>query len=202
MAIKKETYDKLYNLSSKQSSWALYPDFNEKDITSMIPLQQANVWNFLNDKYVILALNPGREISPKPWFNFHSNIGSGARRLREVTKNTELEGCYITDVYKKEYSSKSGDLSTYASNKEKVANSLPKLRQELELLNHPIIIALGDGVENFVKLHLTDYKYVKMWHYSYFGDKNGGVNDERYFQKWWQTLEDKGIEKNQNVFQK
>lgn len=200
MAIKREVYEELKKMSGRESSWALYPDF-DKDAFGMDIFNQPEIWNLLNDKYVILALNPGKDVQTKPWINFHSDVGKGARRLRDVTKNSVLEGSYITDVYKNVFEKNSGKLKSFDSDEQRVQASLPILRNELELLHHPLIITLGSGVKSFVKKHLPDYESINTWHYSYIGRKSFPVSDVKYYEHWWQTLSEYGISTPQKGYQ-
>ncbi|WP_412988700.1 uracil-DNA glycosylase family protein [Pediococcus siamensis] len=200
MAIEKKVYDELFDLSKYDASWALYPEFDQKP-DGMTEFQQNKLWQVINNQYMILALNPGKKIEKIPWVNFHSNVGTGARRLREVTKHSVLEGCYITDVYKKIYNAHSTKLQRFETTRDKVTASLPILERELELLHNPTIIGLGDGVEKFAKRYLTKYRYIKVFHYSYLGGKDIHMTDEKYYNQWWQNLENSGITRPSAGFQ-
>ena len=93
--ITKEKYKQIVSLYGKTSSFAIWGKY----VSDLSVFEDKNEpWKKVNDKYVIVALNPACELKV-PFENFHSSNGKhGDERLMNALIDTKLEGAFMTDL--------------------------------------------------------------------------------------------------------
>ncbi len=75
------------------SSWAIW-DANDPYSTALIDQN----FEQLHSRFVLLGLNISRPLPGNAWSNFHDN--THAHKLKYTCNDTNLRGCYITDIFK------------------------------------------------------------------------------------------------------
>lgn len=165
-------YDRLKSKYGKCSSWAIWADQGErpKSNTSDLSIFDSDdVVNELNSDYVFVGLNVSRDDCKEDWSNFHSpSPFQNDYKLRYAFKGTPFWGSYMTDVIKRYPEPDSRTIeSMLKSGIIDVEKNIGWLKEELDLLGKPTIIAFGNAVHQLLTEQLSGYgDIIKLNHYS------------------------------------
>lgn len=203
--MKKETYTSLKQQFGSYASWALWQpptsDSKRANIGDMSVFDRPDILDVIHTDFVLIGINasvhPDRQDGyTGDWQMFHSEYANGYDyRLRTLTKDTPLEGCYMTDMVKDYPEAKSKMVKDRIKNEPKwFENNLDRLREELALMdNTPTLITFGGLVYENLNKHGFDktHRLIKLTHYSYRWD--GHQLDDIYYNNVRQQLSDAGI---------
>lgn len=159
----------------KYSSFLLYGNKND------FPYEKIEDFiDKVNLKYMFIALNPSSKKIEKKFGNFHYGRFDG--RLKALSKDKNIKGCYITDLIKVDKNNKSFNDSKgkqvckQVKKDEDLFNlNIQTIKKEYELLHNPKIVLIGSGVQeifshyenNEIVKYIKKNGYIKIPHYSY-----------------------------------
>ena len=160
------------------ASWAIWAEVGNtpKSNVGDLSIFESDLFlDQLNPKFVLVGLNISKADIEKPLANFHSDSPRAQDyKIRHAVKDTPLWGAYMTDVIKDFNEVDSGKLVTYLrKNKQFELDNIRVFMQEIVDLDirKPILVALGDATYNILTRNITDYKIVKIKHYSHYMSK-------------------------------
>ena len=107
--------------------------------------------------------------------NFHSGDGN-IGKLRYAIRKSPLWGAYITDIIKNYPEAKAKQVIKKCQNDpEFEKKNVDWFRQEISDLSddNPIIIALGDAVEEILERHKIKHTKIRHYSYQYWASKMG-----------------------------
>jgi len=137
----------------------------------------------LNPEFVFVGLNLSNSYGKysdvkTPWVNFHSgNPHGNSFKLRFALKDTSFWGAYMTDLIKgvKETDSKKV-VSKLKKDSALLERNMKEFEREISHLGgKPVLVALGDAVNEFLQMFKGKYKILPLHHYSY-----SKINKEQY----------------------
>ncbi len=185
MGISKELYDKLRESFGMYSSWAIWADAEENrpksNIGDMSVFNDPNLLEKLNDKFIFVGLNAAEHSDKdsslyRPWKAFHSTDDQKQQdfKLRFALKNTQYWGSYMTDILKGYEKTDSKEVEDYLrkleeKNPDGIYNDtyIGGFIKELESYETaPTLIAMGGVVERILYKYFSNFKIVKIRHYS------------------------------------
>ena len=160
------------------ASWAIWAEVGNtpKSNVGDLSIFESDLFlDQLNPKFVLVGLNISRADIEKPLANFHSSYSRAQDyKIRYAIKDTLLWGAYMTDVIKDFNEVDSGKLVNYLKkNKQFELDNIQVFNQEIEDLNvtNPILVALGDAAYDILARNITEYKVLKIKHYSHYMSK-------------------------------
>jgi hypothetical protein len=178
-------YETLKNRYSNHSSWAIWNPLNESDATVIEENKDD-----LNSKHVLLALNISENLENTPWINFHG--GKHDRKIKYACNNTQLRGCYITDLFKRIPEKNSASIDKHLD--EKIIEINVELFKEemsdIGLTENSKFIVFGKSgskianyFDKFFKPYFNNEVFYS-YHYSYYG-----ISDKEWVEAFWNTLD-------------
>ena len=160
------------------SSWALWAKVGEapkSNVGDLSIFEGDEFLSHLNAEFVLVGLNIARADIEKPLANFHSSLSRAQDyKIRYAVKDTPIWGAYMTDVIKDFNEVDSGKLVTYLKkNKQFELDNIQVFNQEIRDLGaaNLILVALGDATYDILVRNITQYKVVKIKHYSHYMSK-------------------------------
>lgn len=203
--MEKETYQALKQQFGEYASWALWQpstsDNKRANIGDMSVFDDPDLLDKCHTNIVLVGINasvhPERQDGyTGDWQMFHSDYTGGYDyRLRTLTKDTPLEGSYMTDMVKDYPEAKSKMVKDRIKDEpEWFEANLKKLRDELALMdNAPTLIAFGNLVFEQLTKHGfgQTHRLIKLTHYS--ARHRGYGNDRTYYDKVHSQLKEAGI---------
>jgi len=160
------------------SSWALWAEVGDtpkSNIGDLSIFEGDEFLNHLNTEFVLVGLNIARADIEKPLANFHSPLSRAQDyKIRYAVKDTLLSGSYMTDVIKDFNEVDSGKLVTYLKkNKQFELDNIQVFKKEIQDLGalNPILVALGDATYDILARNITEFKVLKLKHYSHYMSK-------------------------------
>lgn len=180
-----DKYNKLKQKYGSYSSWAIWNDKEEGDLSVI----EQNI-NVLNSNYVLLGLNIARPLANDPWLNFHGG-SKHDRKLRYACNHTVLRGSYITDIFKGIAESKSTRFEELVTNQiiEENVKFFHEEMNDIELTKDSQFIILGTPksiLAQYFNNHFRQIyknKVVFHYHYSYYG-----ITDQKWVNGLWEKL--------------
>lgn len=160
------------------ASWAIWAEVGntpKSNVGDLSIFEGVNFINQINPKVVLVGLNIARADIEKPLANFHSPLSRAQDfKIRYAVKDTLLWGAYMTDVIKDFNEVESGKLVTYLKkNKQFELDNIRIFNQEIQDLGvaNPILVAFGDAAYDILARNITEYKLLKIKHYSHYISK-------------------------------
>ncbi len=188
MGIEMEKYMRLKEKYGAQASWAIWDNAPEgeehtkKNVDGMdwYKKDESKLVKRLNDKYILVGLNCSEQDSKAgTWQNFHSTDKKKCRdhvfRYAIMGRKVEgsyitgkVEGSYITDLFKGIRKTKSGNvIGKMKKDDVECRRQIANFKKEIDLVSEkPVLIAIGGGVEWFLKKYCREYTIVKIPHYA------------------------------------
>ena len=160
------------------SSWALWAEVGDtpkSNIGNLSVFEGDEFLNHLTTEFVLVGLNIARADIEKPLANFHSPLSRAQDyKIRYAVKDTLLSGSYMTDVIKDFNEVDSGKLVTFLKkNKQFELDNIQVFKKEIQDLGalNPILVALGDATYDILARNITEFKVLKLKHYSHYMSK-------------------------------
>ena len=191
MDLTPEEFNKLTKLYGNYGSWAIwsYDKFRSGEKLTDPIFQNIG---FLNNKYVIIGLNISKPVGV--WSNFRG--GTHDRKLKYAFNDTDLKGCYMTDLFKDVVNPSSTLLYKYIeSQPHLIQHNVDLFRHEmsdLKISSSTTFILMGTEqstlatlYQKYFQIHFPNIKVIYHRHYSSRG------SDQEWVESMWQTL---GIE--------
>lgn len=176
--VSREKFEEIKEKYGHWSSWALWAEAGEtpkSNVGDLSIFEGNDFLNQLNTKFVLVGLNISRADIKRPLANFHSPLSRAQDyKIRYAVKNTSISGSYMTDVIKDFNEVESGKLVTYLKkNKQFELENIFIFRREIQDLgaSNPILVALGDATYDILARNITEYKVLKIKHYSHYMNK-------------------------------
>ena len=176
--VSREKFEEIKENYGYWSSWALWAEVGEtpKSNVGDLSIFEGDAFlNQLNPKFVLVGLNISRADIERPLANFHSPLSKAKDyKIRYAVKGTPLWGAYMTDVIKDYDEVDSGKVKAYLrNNKQFELDNIIVLIKEIEDLGvkNPILVALGDAAYDILSRNISNYKIVKIKHYSHYLSK-------------------------------
>jgi hypothetical protein len=174
----KQKFDFIKQKYGYWSSWGIWADAGKlpKSNVGDLSIFEGDLFlDELNPKFVLVGLNISKADIEKPLANFHSDSPRAQDyKIRYAIKDTLLWGAYMTDVIKDFNEVDSGKLVTYLKkNKQFMLDNIQVFNQEIADLGaaNPILVALGDATYDILARNITEYKVLKIKHYSHYMSK-------------------------------
>jgi hypothetical protein len=160
------------------SSWALWAEVGEtpkSNVGDLSIFEGDEFLSHLNTEFILVGLNIARADIEKPLANFHSPLSRAQDyKIRYAVKDTPLWGAYMTDVIKDFNEVDSGKLVTYLKkNKQFEIDNIQVFKKEVGDLGaeKSILLALGDATYDILARNITEFKVLKLKHYSHYMSK-------------------------------
>jgi hypothetical protein len=160
------------------ASWACWsPQMDDKkksgidDLSIFDSSNTHNVIDRLHTEGVLVAYNISRDDIHEPFQNFHSsNPKNTDYKLRYGLIDTNLWGCYMTDILKDFVEVKAEKAAKYfRDNPDQLIPHIKSFKEELNFVcdYKPILFALGEHVYNLLmKNFKNEYQIIKIYHYA------------------------------------
>ena len=176
--ISREKFEEIKEKYGYWSSWALWAEIGDtpkSNVGDLSIFEGDEFLNHLNAEFVLVGLNIARADIEKPLANFHSSLSRAQDyKIRYAIKDTFLSGAYMTDVIKDFNEVDSGKLITYLkNNKQFELDNIKVFKKEIQDLGaiNPTLVALGDATYDILVRNITEYKVLKIKHYSHYMSK-------------------------------
>jgi hypothetical protein len=160
------------------SSWAIWAEVGntpKSNVGDLSVFEGDEFLSQLNPNFVLVGLNISRADIEVPLANFHSSLSRAHDyKIRYAAKDTPLWGSYMTDVIKDFNEVDSGKLVTYLKkNRQFELDNIKVFKQEICDLgvSNPILVALGDAAHDILTRNITEFKIIKLKHYSHYMSK-------------------------------
>ncbi|NBV72382.1 MAG: hypothetical protein EBR60_10165 [Burkholderiaceae bacterium] len=176
--VSREKFEEIKEKYGYWSSWALWAEVGDapkSNVGDLSIFEGDDFLNHLNAEFVLVGLNIARADIEKPLANFHSSLSRAQDyKIRYAIKDTLLCGAYMTDVIKDFNEVDSGNLITYLkNNKQFELDNIKVFKKEIQDLGaiNPTLVALGDATYDILVRNITEYKVLKIKHYSHYMSK-------------------------------
>jgi hypothetical protein len=183
-----EEFKTLTERHGRYGSWAIWSYLKGRTGERSCDPITENV-HLLNSKHVVIGLNISKPVST--WGNFRG--GTHDRKLKYAFNDSDLKGCYMTDLFKDVVNPNSTSFNNYIESQPHLTqHNVNLFRQEmsnLKITPETTFTLMGTEqsilatlYQKYFRIHFPDTKLIYHRHYSSRG------SDKEWVESIWQTL--------------